>query len=33
MVSGDETCNGDSMLTFDDASSLSHCNASSLDYL
>ena len=31
MVSGDETCNGDSMLTFDDPSSLSHCNASSLD--
>jgi hypothetical protein len=27
MVSGDETCNGDSMLTFDDPSSLSHCNA------
>jgi hypothetical protein len=31
MVSGDETCNGDNMLTFDDPSSLSHCNASSLD--
>jgi hypothetical protein len=31
MVSGDETCNGDSMLTFDDPSSLSHCNASTLD--
>jgi hypothetical protein len=31
MVSGDETCNGDSMLTFDDPTSLSHCNASSLD--
>jgi hypothetical protein len=31
IVSGDETCNGDSMLTFDDPSSLSHCNASSLD--
>jgi hypothetical protein len=27
MVSGDETCNGDSMLTFDDPSSLSHCNS------
>jgi hypothetical protein len=31
MVSGDETCNGDNMHTFDDPSSLSHCNASSLD--
>jgi hypothetical protein len=31
MVSGDETCNGNSMLTFVDPSSLSHCNASSLD--
>jgi hypothetical protein len=31
MVCGDETCNGDSMLIFDDPSCLSHCNASSLD--
>jgi hypothetical protein len=31
MVSGDEYCNVDSELTFDDCSSLSHCNTSSLD--
>jgi hypothetical protein len=31
MVSGDEYCNVDSKLTSDDRSSLSHCNASSLD--
>ena len=31
MVSDDENCNVDSELTFDDPSSLSHCNASSLD--
>ena len=31
MVSGDENCNGDSKLTCNDPSSLSHCNASSLD--
>ena len=27
MVSGDENCNVDSKLTFDDPSSLYHCNA------
>jgi hypothetical protein len=32
MVSGDEYCNVDSKLTCDDRSSLSHCNASSLDF-
>jgi hypothetical protein len=32
MVSGDENCNVDSDLTFDNHSSLSHCNASSLDF-
>jgi hypothetical protein len=32
MVSGDEYCNIDSKLTCDDHSSLSHCNASSLDF-
>jgi hypothetical protein len=31
MVSGDENCNVDSELAFDNHSSLSHCNASSLD--
>jgi hypothetical protein len=31
MVSGDEYCNIDSKITCDDRSSLSHCNASSLD--
>jgi hypothetical protein len=31
MVSGDGYCNFDSKLTCDDYSSLSHCNASSLD--
>jgi hypothetical protein len=31
MVSGDEICNGDSMLCFDDPSSLFRCNASSLN--
>ena len=31
MVSGDENCNVDIELTIDDSSSLSHCNASSLD--
>jgi hypothetical protein len=31
MVSGDEYCNFDSMLTCDDRLSLSHCSASSLD--
>jgi hypothetical protein len=31
MVSGDGYCNFDSKLIFDDHSSLSHCNASSLD--
>jgi hypothetical protein len=31
MVSGDEYCNVDSKLSCDDCSSLSHCNASSLD--
>jgi hypothetical protein len=31
MVSGDENCNIDSELTFDNHSSLSNCNASSLD--
>ena len=31
MVSGDENCNVDSVLTSDDLSSLSHCNVSSLD--
>jgi hypothetical protein len=31
MVSGDENCNVDSELTFHNHSSLSHCNASSLD--
>jgi hypothetical protein len=32
MVSGDEYCNVDSNLTCDDRSSLSHCNASYLDF-
>jgi hypothetical protein len=32
MVSGDEYCNVDSKLTCDDRSSLSHCNASYLDF-
>jgi hypothetical protein len=32
MVSGDEYYNVDSKLTCDDRSSLSHCNASSLDF-
>ena len=31
MVSGDENCNVDIELTIDNSSSLSHCNASSLD--
>jgi hypothetical protein len=31
MVSGDENCNVDSELTFDNHLSISHCNASSLD--
>jgi hypothetical protein len=31
IVSGDENCNVDSKLTFDNHSSLSHCHASSLD--
>jgi hypothetical protein len=31
MVSGDGYCNFDSKIIFDDHSSLSHCNASSLD--
>ena len=31
MVSGDENCNVDIELTIDDSSSLSHCNASSMD--
>jgi hypothetical protein len=31
MVSGDKNCNVDSELTFDNHSSLSHCNTSSLD--
>ena len=30
-MSGDEHCNVDSVITLDDPSSLSHCNASSLD--
>ena len=31
MVSGEENCNVDLMLTSDDPSSISHCNVSSLD--
>ena len=31
MVSGDENCNVDSMLSIDDPSYLSHCDVSSLD--